>query len=163
MTPGSEDSGSSCSWDSCQHWSDNERGTLKCTIAQSYSCAQSASRPRKPEVYVRVRIPHGNRGILQRQIPIFQLRETVPIDISALRPWNWLGLLQGRVHPSWKSMIPTLQQGMQRTALTAAVIQQLLRASLETWYHTIWQPRCKRTVEQEQNQGLYQGTKIRRM
>jgi hypothetical protein len=33
-----------------------------------------------------------------------QPRETEPIDISALRPWDWLGLLQGRVHPSWKSM-----------------------------------------------------------
>jgi hypothetical protein len=92
-----------------------------------------------------------------------QPRETEPIDISALRPWDWLGLLQGRVHPNWKSMIPTLQQGMQRTASTAAVIQQLLRASLETWYHAIWQPRCKRAIEQEQSQGLYQGTKIRRM
>jgi hypothetical protein len=71
-----------------------------------------------------------------------QPRETEPIDISTLRPWDWLGLLQGRVHPSWKSMILALQQGMQRTASTAAVIQQLLRASLETWYHAIWQPRC---------------------
>jgi hypothetical protein len=67
----------------------------------------------------------------------FQPRETEPIDLSALRQWDWLGLLQGRVHPSWKSMILTLQQCMQRTASTAAVIQQLLRASLETWYHTI--------------------------
>jgi hypothetical protein len=92
-----------------------------------------------------------------------QPRETEPIDISALRPWDLLGLLQGRVHPSWKSMIPMLQQGMHRTASTAAVIQQLLRASLETWYHAIWLPRCKRTIEQEQSQGLYQGTKIRRM
>jgi hypothetical protein len=116
-----------------------------------------------PRAHVRVRRPHGNRGMFRDRYRPLQPRETEPIDISALRPRDWLGLLQGRVHPSWKSMTPTLQQGMQRTASTTAVIQQLLRASLETWYHAIWLPRCKRIIEQEQSQELYQGTKIRRM
>jgi hypothetical protein len=69
--------------------------------------------------------------MLKRQILIPSAKGDEPIDIGVLRPRDWLGLLQGRVHPSWKRMIPTLQQGMQRTASTAAVLQQLLRASLD--------------------------------
>jgi RNase H len=86
-----------------------------------------------------------------------------PIDMETLWPWGSLGLLQGRVHPHWKSVIQTLQHGQQNLTTTKAVIRQLLRASLETWYHAIWLPRCQRTIEQEQSQGLYQGAKLRRM
>src|SRR5262245_28578387 len=70
---------------------------------------------------------------------------------------------QGRVHPSWERMIPTLQQGRRNTISTAAVIKQILYASIETWYHAIWLPRCKLTIEQERSQGLYQSAKLRRM
>jgi hypothetical protein len=127
MTPGFEDSGSSYSWDSCQHWSNNERGTLRCIIAQSYSCAPSASRPRKPQsICSSAQTTRKWRHASETDTDLFSQRR--------LRLWDWLELLQGRVHPSWKSMIPTPQQDMQRTASTATVIQQLLRASLETWY-----------------------------
>jgi len=83
--------------------------------------------------------------------------------METLWPWGSLGLLQGRVHPHWKSVIQMLQHGQQNLTTTKAVIRQLLRASLETWYHAIWLPRCQRTIEQEQSQGLYQGAKLRRM
>ena len=56
-----------------------------------------------------------------------------------------------------------MQNGETRTATTVATIQQLLRASIETWYDAIWLPRCQRTIEQERSQGLYQGAKLRRM
>jgi hypothetical protein len=231
MTPGSEDSGSSCSWDSCQHWSDNERGTCGagstsflnrlppclCSLYLSFygalgqnpplhigedrimlvadlfsslhvgflpysseytsrkltslgapSTRYPAYPPQHPQVYNRPELflcakckqttettEHmfecadcaEIEACFRDRYRSSQPSETEPIDISALGLWDWLGLLQGRVHPSWKSMIPTLKQGMQRTASTAAVIQQLLCASLETWYHAIWLPRCKWTIE----------------
>jgi hypothetical protein len=90
-------------------------------------------------------------------------RETSLMDTGTLRPWNSLGWLQGRVHPSWETEITAIQHGRTRIATTTAVIQQLLRASLETWYHAIWLPRCQRTTEQERSQGLHRGAKIRRM
>ena len=43
------------------------------------------------------------------------------------------------------------------------VMQELLCASLEAWYHTIWLPRCQRTMSQERDQGLHQGAKLRKM
>lgn len=46
---------------------------------------------------------------------------------------------------------------------SSIVIQRLLHASLETWYHAIWLPRCQRTISQERSQGLHQGAKLRRM
>ena len=46
---------------------------------------------------------------------------------------------------------------------TAAVIQELFRVSLETWYHAIWLPRCERTIAQERSQGLHQDAKVCRM
>ena len=57
---------------------------------------------------------------------------------GALRPWTSMGWLQGRTNPQWKAMIPMLRHG-RRLESTAAVIRQLLRACLETWYHgTLW-------------------------
>ena len=92
-----------------------------------------------------------------------QPREASPMDTGTLRPWNSLGWLQGRVHPLWETAIPAIQLGRTRAAQTTAVMQQLLRASLETWYHAIWLPRCQRTIEQERSHGLHQGAKLRRM
>jgi hypothetical protein len=89
--------------------------------------------------------------------------EDLEINTSTLQPWNSLGWLQGRVGPDWKTAISMLQNGRRRAATTAAVIRRLLRASLETWYHGIWLPRCQRTISQERSQGLSQGTKLRRM
>jgi len=92
-----------------------------------------------------------------------QPAETSPLDTRPLRPWNLLGRLQGRIHPLWETTISAMQAGKTRTATTAATIQQLLRASIETWYDAIWLPRCQRTIEQERTQGIYQGAKLRRM
>jgi len=92
-----------------------------------------------------------------------QPAETTPLDTRPLRPWDSLGWLQGRIHPTWEGRIPTMQNGETRTATTVATIQQLLRASIETWYDAIWLPRCQRTIEQERSQGIYQGAKLRRM
>ena len=60
-------------------------------------------------------------------------------------------------------MLPIRRSTHTRAASPAATIQQLLRASLEAWYTAIWLPRCQRTIEQEQRQGLHQGAKLRRM
>src|SRR6516165_9032843 len=59
--------------------------------------------------------------------------------------------------------ISMMQAGETRTATTVATIQQLLRASIETWYDAIWLPRCQRAIEQERSQGIYQGAKLHRM
>ena len=91
-----------------------------------------------------------------------QPREDRRMVAGALRPWTSMGWLQGRIHPHWKTTIPMLRHG-RRLESTAAVIRQLLRACLETWYHAIWLPRCQRTIEQERTQGLNQGAKLRRM
>jgi len=79
------------------------------------------------------------------------------IDTGALRPWTSLGWLckQGRVDPRWEIMIARLQHGARRRASPETVIQELLCASLETWYHAIWLPRCQQTISQEQSQGLH--------
>jgi len=62
-----------------------------------------------------------------------QQGEDTRIDPEPLGPWRSLGLLQGRVDPGWETAIPQLQRGARRTATaTAARIQDLLRASLET-------------------------------
>src|SRR4051794_6225128 len=82
--------------------------------------------------------------------------------MDSLRPWMSLGLLQGRVHPQWKTTIPMLLQE-QGTTSTATTITLLLRTALETWYEAVWLPRCQRTIDQERRLGLYQGTKLRRM
>jgi len=84
-------------------------------------------------------------------------------DMRMLRPWNSMGWLQGRIHPRWALMIPSLQHDRLMTVGTPTAIQRLLRSSLETWYHTIWLPRCQRTISQEKSQGLHQGAKLRRM
>ena len=94
---------------------------------------------------------------------MIQPKEEERIDVDTIQPWNWLGCLQGRVDPRWKTVIPMLQHGRGRVESTASVIQQLLRAALETAYHAIWLPRCQRTIEQERSQGLSQSTKLRRM
>ena len=90
----------------------------------------------------------------------FESEEDTNTDLGPLRPWRWLGMLQGRVHPEWEIVIPRIQE---RIASTMKIIEHLLRASLESWYLAIWLPRCQRTVEQEQSQGLSQGAKLRRM
>ena len=82
------------------------------------------------------------------------------IDTGALRPWTSLGWLQGRVDPRWETMIARLQHGARRRASPETVMQELLCASLETWYHAIWLPRCQRTISQERDQGLHQGAKL---
>ena len=94
-----------------------------------------------------------------------QPREVPPIDPAQLdpEPWNQLGQLQGRVWPSWKSTISSIHQSRGGPAKPAAVIQQLLRASLEATYQAIWLPRCQRTIEQERRHALHQGTKLHRM
>ena len=92
-----------------------------------------------------------------------QSTEITPMDTRLLGPWRSLGWLQGRAHPRWASMIPMIQHGRPGTATTPAVICQLLRASLATWHHAIWLPRCERTILQERSHGLYQGAKLRRM
>ena len=95
-----------------------------------------------------------------------QPRDHMLVDMRPLQPWNsldWLGLLQGRVHPYWETAIPMLRHGRRRAPTTPSLIRQLLRASLETWYHSIWLPQCQRTISQEQSQGLSQGAKLRRM
>jgi ribonuclease HI len=92
-----------------------------------------------------------------------QPRDHTLVDMRSLQPWNSLGLLQGRVHPGWKTAIPMLRHGMRKAPTTPSLIRQLLRASLETWYHAIWLPRCQRTISQERSQGLSQGAKLRRM
>ena len=75
-----------------------------------------------------------------------------------------LGRLQGRIHPLWEPRsLRCKLAGETRTATTTAIIKQLLRASIETWYDAIWLPRCQRTIEQERSQGIYQGAKLRRM
>jgi len=61
-------------------------------------------------------------------------------DMRTLAPWNSMGWLQGRVHPQWNQPIAILRQGRRRTVKASIVIQRLLRASLETWYHAIWLP-----------------------
>jgi hypothetical protein len=92
-----------------------------------------------------------------------QSRGTSLMDTRTLRPWISMGHLQGRIDPRWKIEIPLIQFGETRAASTTTVILQLLRASLETWYHAIWLPRCQRTIEQERRHGLHQGAKLRRM
>jgi RNase H len=86
-------------------------------------------------------------------------REDIQTTMRTLRPWESLGWLQGRVHPEWEHRISMLHQDRG----TSSVIRHLLRASLETWYHAIWLPRCQRTIAQEKSQGLPQGAKRRRM
>jgi hypothetical protein len=90
-------------------------------------------------------------------------RGDLQADMISLRPWSQMGGLQGRVHPQWTATIPLLLQVRPRPTSPSVAIQQLLRASLETWYLAIWLPRCQRTIEQERSQGLHQGAKIRRM
>jgi hypothetical protein len=82
-------------------------------------------------------------------------------NADPITPWRWLGVLQGRVHPEWEIMVPRLLTSA--AASTMKTMEHLLRASLEAWYQAIWLPRCQRTIEQEQSQGLFQGTKLRRM
>ena len=82
------------------------------------------------------------------------------IDTGALRPWTSLGWLQGHVDPYWETVIAWLQHGARRRAPSETVMQELLCASLETWYHAIWLPRCQRTTSQERDQGLHQGAKL---
>ena len=97
----------------------------------------------------------GSREIVQREITQTAMR--------TLRPWNSMGWLQGRVRSEWEDMIPRLQQDRPNKVGPPHVIRRLLRASLETWYHAIWLPRCQRTIEQERRIGLQQGDKLRRM
>ena len=99
--------------------------------------------------------------MLQEKYEKLRINDT-PINIDSLRPWMSLGLLQGRVHPQWEIIIPTLQQE-QGTTPTAATIILLLHTSLETWYEAVWLPRCQRTIDQERRLGLHQSTKLRRM
>ncbi len=88
-----------------------------------------------------------------------------PINIGTLRPWRTLGMLQGRVHPWWETIIPMLQRRSRTSPITAtaATIMHLIRTSIETWYQAVWLPRCQRTIDQERRLGLHQGTKLRRM
>jgi ribonuclease HI len=88
---------------------------------------------------------------------------TTAMDPRELLPWRSLGWQQGRVHPQWETTIPQLLHDRRGTQPTAKAIQQLLRASLETWYLAIWLPRCQRTIEQERRLGLNQASKLRRM
>ena len=85
-------------------------------------------------------------------------------DVGPLQPWTSLGWRQGRVDPCWETTISQLREISPHGGPSiAATTRRLLRASLETWYETIWLPRCKRTIEQEQQHGLRQAAKLRRM
>ena len=99
----------------------------------------------------------------QARFNMLEPREDARADMRTLRPWDSLRGLDGRVHPQWMRTIPLLRQDRARPASAPAVIQRLLRASLETWYHAIWLPRCQRTISQEKSLGLHQGAKRRRM
>ena len=59
-----------------------------------------------------------------------------------------MGWLQGRVHPQWEQTILMLQHDRPRTVKASIVIQRLLCASLETWYHAIWLPADHLTGEE---------------
>ena len=89
-------------------------------------------------------------------------RDTTRPHSDWVRPSASLAGLQGRINPRWMAATPAPQQGGD-TAVTMKDLKRLLRAVLKAWYKDIWLPRCKRTVEQEQSEGLRQGTKIRRM
>ena len=76
--------------------------------------------------------------------------------------------LHGRVDPRWADAIPGLQQRRYTrqgwvTDSAKTVTKWLLRAALSAWYTAAWLPRCERTIEQEQSEGLRQATKIRWM
>jgi hypothetical protein len=125
-----------------------------------YSCAK-CHQPDETQEHIYACADHSEvEECFGAKFRSLQPAETSPMDTRPLGPWNSLGWLQGRIHPRWKTAI---QVSGTRTASTAAVIQQLLRASIETWYDAIWLPRCQRTIEQERSQGLYQGAKLRRM
>ena len=98
-----------------------------------------------------------------RKYQEFQPENHTLVDPSQLHPWDLLGLLQGRADPRWEQVVPHLRHGENNPLSTSSIVKQLLRASLETWYHAIWIPRCQRTIEQERGHGLTQATKIRRM
>ena len=128
-----------------------------------YLCARCKQAPETTEHMVECADPAETEAWFKYNYRALQPRGTELVDVDVLRPWDTLGLLQGRVHPDWKRKITELRQSRQRVLSTASIVKQTLYASLETWYYAIWLPRCKLTIRQERDQGLYQGTKIRWM
>jgi hypothetical protein len=128
-----------------------------------YSCAK-CHQPDETQEHIYECADHSEvEECFRAKFRALQPRGTALMDTRPLGPWNSLGRLQGRIHPRWEPEIMAIQGDEARTAATTATIQQLLRASTETWYEAIWLPRCQRTTEQERSQGLYQGAKLRRM
>jgi ribonuclease HI len=130
-----------------------------------FQCAKCGHAPETPEHIYECADHASVRDQFITSYGMLQPERAPMINIGWLRPWTSLGQLQGRIDPGWQAIVPTLLLLLPgRRAMSApATIQQLLRASLETWYQAIWLPRCQRTIEQERSEGLHQGAKLRRM
>ena len=143
-------------------WHDSEHGIRTCTIARSPSDVPSA------------RCTSTRRQITSTHAPTtIKWSSASETDIghsSHRRPRQWTrGNFSLGEHwdcsaagasrsllGDWDSLDPA-QQDRRGSQSTAAIIIQLVRGSLETWYTAIWLPRCQRTIEQERACGQHQG------